>query len=63
MESKESFNNKIKTAKEDREILQLISNICIDYDGYDNKEELKSLIDEIKDISDKQLRRGANNQW
>lgn len=37
--------------------LLLISDLCIDYDGYKSAGKLKELIDEIKEIADEQIKR------
>ncbi len=39
-----------------RETLEEISMICVDYDGYRTIEELKGLIDDIRDYANKSLR-------
>ena len=46
-----------KCCQESAQALSLISAICYyDYDGYSTVESLKSLIDEIKEIADNQLK-------
>jgi len=41
-----------------REALQLIADIAYDYDGYDSVEELKELIDELREIALRALKTG-----
>ena len=45
-----------KCCQESAQAFSLISAICYDYDGYNTVESLKSLIDEIKNIADNQLK-------
>ena len=53
-----SLKEQERTIVDLRNVLQLIADIAYDYDGYDSVEGLKSLIDEIREIAIKAVKKG-----
>lgn len=50
------MSNKESLCHGSLEALQIIRDLCIDYDGFNTVEGLKSLIDDIREIAENSLK-------
>lgn len=50
-----SYETSCKANSKNIDALQMIHDLCIDYDGFRTVEGLKSLIDEVREIAKKEL--------